>query len=192
MIASLLFASPFTRIVVALSLSAMLSACGEPPKGQFALSAEQAYARLQSKLPDFVRDRQCGILIHVSTSGVQNRSVTWHVKSSGREMLNFTATLTPVDADNTKVDIAVSPGANGREAYDGTQFYKRPAVKQPVRPAIEEQVAALLEGRPYDVSRLPESQIIRKGGTFGTAPQDSVCLVQLGGLQSGRPFSIDD
>lgn len=38
----------------------------------------------------------------------------------------------------------------GKAAYSGGNFYPRPAVVQPVRPAIEEQVAALLEARPFD------------------------------------------
>jgi hypothetical protein len=182
------------RAFMALSLTALLSACGEappPPKGQFPLSIEQAFDRLQSKLPDFVRDRQCGILIHVSTDVQKNRHVIWHVKSSGKLMLSFKATLTSVDANTTHVDIAVSPGENGSgEAYDGTQFYKRPAVLQPVRPAIEEQIAALLEGRPYEMSR---GKIVHKNGTFSSSPgKDTVCLVQRGGLQSGHVFSIHD
>jgi hypothetical protein len=180
--------------LLALSLSALLSACGEPPapppKGQFPFSVEHVYERLQSKLPDFVRDRQCGILIHVSIDMEKNRYVIWHVKSSGKLMLSFKATLTPVDAGTTQVDIAVSPGANGGEAYDGTQFYPRPAVLQPVRPAIEEQISALIEGRPYEMSR---GKIVHKNGTFSSSPgKDTVCLVQRGGLQSGHVFTIHD
>ncbi len=198
MIAARLFETSVARrrkpLAVALSLTALLSACGEaptpPPKGQFPFSVEQVYERLQSKLPDFVRDRQCGILIHVSTDVEKNRYVIWHVKSSGKLMLSFKATLTPVDASTTQVDIAVSPGANGGEAYDGTQFYPRPAVLQPVRPAIEEQIAALIEARPYEMSR---GKIVHKNGTFSSSPgKDTVCLVQRSGLQGGHVFTIHD
>jgi hypothetical protein len=71
------------------------------------------------------------------------------------------------------------PGDKGGEAYDGSQFYVRPAFNQPLRPAVEEQVAAILESRAFDVRRVGP----------GT---DKVCLVQRGGLESGRVFRVDD
>ena len=108
-----------------------------------------------------------------------DRSVTWRVYSSGREMVNFTATLTPPDAGRTRVDISVGRNAAGHEAYDGSLFYTRPAFNQPLRPAVEEQVAALLEGRSFDVTRIPS----------GT---DGVCDVQRDGLEEGSDhFSVN-
>lgn len=183
------------RLFLALSLSAMLAACDSAPSlpGKYPLSAKQAFERLQGKpIPDFIRDRQCGILIHASSESDEYRSVTWQINSSGEEMLSFTATLAPIDAHNTKVDIAVSLAENGREAYDGTQFYRRPAVRQPVRPAIKEQILALLDRRPFDATRMPSPTIITNDSVTRPAPKDTVCLVQRGGLESGRPFSIND
>jgi hypothetical protein len=109
-----------------------------------------------------------------------DRSVTWRVYSSGREMVNFTATLTPLGAGRTRAEVSIGRNASGREAYDGSLFYTRPAFNQPLRPAVEEQVAALLEGRSFDVSRVPR----------GT---DSVCDVQRAGLEEGSErFSVTD
>lgn len=162
----------------------LVSACDDTPgepKGQYALSQRDANARLAANdFTEFRTDRQCGILIHVRPSAHARGSMTWQVWSGGVSQLSFTATLTPVDDHHTKVDITVSPKLGGHEPYDGTQFYYRPAVKQPVRPAIEEQVAAALEARPYDVERLP------------AAAKDSVCLVQRGGLEEGMPFDVND
>lgn len=108
------------------------------------------------------------------------RQITWRVTSGGREMLSFTALLTPVDAAHTRVDVAVSKDKDGKEAYGGQQFYPRPAVRQPVRPAIEEQVAALLEARAFD----PE-----KAAASG---DNQVCNVQRAGLEEGIAFRADD
>ena len=95
-------------------------------------------------------------------------------------MVNFTATLTPLDAGRTRADVSIGRNAYGREAYDGSLFYTRPAFNQPLKPAVEEQIAALLEGRSFDVGRIPR----------GT---DSVCDVQRGGLEEGvERFSVTD
>ncbi len=171
------------RHLAALALTAALGACSQPealPKGVYKIGLTEAYQRLLgSDLPDFAFARQCGILIHIQPEGVEGRFVTWRVMSSGEEQLNFTATLTPVAADQTKVDVSVSPGENGHEAYDGSQFYSRPALGAPVRPAVEEAVAALMEGRKFDIQRVGP-------------PKDTVCLVQRGGLESGVHFGIHD
>jgi hypothetical protein len=105
---------------------AFLLVYSEPP-GQVALSAHDAYERLANgDLTDFVFQRQCGILVHVKTETSPDQSVTWHIKSSGREMLSFTAMLAPVDDRDTRVDIAVSRERDGSEAYDGTKDYPAP------------------------------------------------------------------
>lgn len=164
-----------------LALSAALAGCGGRESGVYEIGARDAYQRLlRSELPELVMARQCGILIHPRAEGVADRSVTWRVYSSGREMVNFTATLTPLGDGRTRVEVSVGRNSAGHEAYDGSLFYTRPAFNQPLRPAVEEQVAALLEGRSFDVSRVPR----------GT---DSVCDVQRAGLEEGSEhFSVTD
>jgi len=166
---------------IVLALSAALAGCGSRQSGVYEIGAHDAYERLvRSELPDLVMARQCGILIHPRPEGIADRSVTWRVYSSGREMANFTATLTPLGAGRTRAEISIGRNANGREPYDGSLFYTRPAFNQPLKPAVEEQVAALLEGRSFDVSRVPH----------GT---DSVCDVQRAGLEEGSErFSVTD
>jgi len=115
----------------------------------------------------------------VTPSGIPGYEVTWRVHSSGREVVRFTAVLTAFSENQTKVEIRVPAAPDGGEMYDGTKFYKRPAFNQPLRPAVQEQVAAILEGRKFDVQRVGPGK-------------DKVCLVQRGGLETGRVFSIDD
>ena len=169
------------RTIAALSCLTLLAACQELPPGQYKLGLQEAYERLaKGDWRDFITERQCGILVHLSTHPQSDRAITWRVRSDGQEMLNFTAVLTPVTATKTKVDISVSKERGGAEAYDGAQFYRRPALQQPVRPAIAEQVAALLQGRPYNVKNVPPGE------------KDTVCLVQRAGLETGTRFSVND
>jgi hypothetical protein len=153
-----------------------------PPPGQYTIGLHDAYERLaKADFHDFKLERHCGILIRITRQGEPDRAVTWEVTSSGRRMLSFTATLTPVDDDTTKVDVRISREANGREAYDGNQDYVRPAVNQPVRPAIEEKIASLLTGRPYDAKRMSEKY-----------SRDASCRIQRDGLLIGICFTVDD
>lgn len=157
------------------------SACqAERPPGVYDLSIAEAYQRLfRHALPDLVFAKQCGILIHVRPEGVPNQRVTWRVYSSGQKVVEFSAALTAIGDRQTKIVINMPRGDKGGEAYDGSQFYVRPAFNQPLRPAVEEQVAAILESRAFDVRRVGP----------GT---DKVCHVQRGGLESGRVFRVDD
>ena len=167
------------RLSAALLATAPAGCAAAPEPGVYEVPVAEAYRRLaRSEMPELRFARQCGILIHIRPESIPNRSVTWRVYSSGREMVRFTATLTALDAGRTRAEVSIGQ-KNGREAYDGSQTYPRPAFNQPLRPAVEEQVAALLEGREYDAARVPR----------GT---DSVCNVQRAGLEHGHRFSIHD
>ena len=80
--------------------------------------------------------------------------------------------------DHTKFDVAISKDPLGPEAYSETLIYRRPAIQTPARPAIEEQVEALLRGRPYDPAK---AKVL-----------DSSCIFQRQGLAIGSRFSVND
>ena len=173
------------RLLGGLMLAGLLTGCanaapGPEPEG-WPISVDEAYRRLAgSELPEMRQATQCGILIHLTPRGTPNESVTWSVTSSGREMFNFTVHLLPLPGGRVGTRISVSADERGGEAYSGNQRYMRPAINQPVRPAIEEQVAALLEGRPFDRRRM-------------NATWNEGCQIQRTALQNnGRPFSIKD
>ena len=165
--------------IAALALLAGCTPASEP--GVYDIALHEAYTRLaQNKLEDFKFKRQCGILIHFRPESILDKSVTWRVYSSGPEMLVFTANLTSVGERSTRVDVSISKEPDGSEAYDGTDVYPRPALIQPVRPAVEEAIAAVLEEREFDAQRVPRSG------------DNSVCQVQRAGLEHGHRFSVDD
>ena len=167
--------------IILMLAAGSLAGCQQPrPPGVYDVSVADAYQRLAANaLPDMVFSKQCGILIHVIPEGVPNQQVTWRVYSSDQEVVQFTAVLTPLGDKQTKVDITLPAAPDGGEVYDGSKFYTRPAFQQPLRPAVAEQVAAILEGRKFDVSRVGP----------GT---DRVCMIQRGGLETGEQFSVND
>lgn len=169
-------------VLPALFLAGLAASCSEPA-GQYGVPKSIAYAKLLSAtFGEFRNERQCGVLIQVAPTGEAESAITWRVTSGGKEMFWFKASLTAIDAKRTKVDIEVGPKeANGREAYDGSLSYARPAVAQPVRPAIEEQIGAILEGRYYNEHKLYDVRL-----------KDKPCLVQRTTRQASKPLNVND
>jgi hypothetical protein len=152
---------------------------------EYKLPITEVYQRLvASELQDMVKERICGVDVNIVVEGQpENSAVVWRVMSSGDEQLRFTARLTPISDNVTKVEIDIWNKKDGAAAYDGTKVYKRPVLEQPVRLGIEEQVDSILKGRPYAGSRKPYEG---PPGTFGTPPiTDSVCKVQAAGREEG-------
>ncbi|KPL68961.1 hypothetical protein SZ64_13140 [Erythrobacter sp. SG61-1L] len=166
-------------------MASMLAGCGGAEPGVYAVPLAEALQRLKKADVDGFRSaRQCGILIHFAADSPKDDAITWRVSSSGREVLRFTVRLT-AEGEGTRAQIEVPAEAKGGEMYDGSQFYPRPAVHQPLRPAVQELIDAAMEKRPYDVMRIPDGQ--------RSSANDGPCKVQRAGLESGSArFGIDD
>jgi|GEM_PF-2874114 len=174
------------KTVLAMAACLALGACEEEkqPPDVFSVSPAEAFKSLyHNPFSEFMQYSQCGILIYLNKkSYVQDKSITWLITSSGKHMLSFTVHLEPAGSGKTRVSVSVSKDANGREAYDGKQEYPRPAVKQPVRPAIEAQITQVLAGKKLD------PVILRRYGG-----ENRVCNIQRSGLESGHfRFRVDD
>jgi len=191
------------RLAIILMASLPVLGCSTAPPAavnRYAISAHDAYERLVAADPtDFKFNRQCGILIHLRVDPTPETSVTWHVTSEDREQLSFSANLTPISPNETQIDISVSKDANGNEDYDGSTTtdyssakFRRPAVNQPVRPAIRELINSTLEGRKFDGDHVwnaaPEPGIKKPDES-----SDGVCNMQHEALQTGTGhFSVND
>ncbi|MDF8332056.1 hypothetical protein POM99_02475 [Novosphingobium sp. HBC54] len=122
--------------------------------------------------------RQCGILIYFSPVKTPGKAIRWIVTSSGQIVARFAVRLEP-QGDGTRAIIDIPADPHGGEIYDGDKFYPRPALKQPLRPAVEELVNAAMEGRTFNGEGLNNT--------------DRVCSIQRGGLESGAfHFSVND
>lgn len=167
--------------ILGLTLLASLGACEGQEPNVFDLPIAEVHARLKREpLTQFRRARRCGIPIAIYPSSFEREAVKWQVVSDGRDMLWFKAHLSEVSPTRTRVTIEIQLGPGGKERYSGDYFPARPAVVQPVRPAIEEAIAAVLQGREFDVDRAPRSS------------DDTVCDVQRASAQHGHPISVND
>lgn len=167
---------------VTFAVGLAVAGCANAPEAAgYPISVEEAYARLRAAdLSDLLYHRRCGVPIKSISGGIPGKEVTWQVLSGGDERLRFTVSLTPVDAQHTAATVAIKAREHDGEGYDGANHYKRPVLEQPIRSAVEEQVAAVLEGRAYDKERAGRGD-------------DSVCDVQRAGSESGSArFSVND
>lgn len=159
-----------------------IAGCSNAPEpAGYVMPLDEAYRRLtDADLTDLLYHRHCGVPIKADSGGIPGKQVYWQVLSSGEERLRFTVTLTPVDREHTRVEVTgIKAPEHDGEGYDGGRTYKRPVLEQPIRPAIEEQVAAVLTGREYDKERAGRGD-------------DSVCDVQRAGSESGSArFSVN-
>jgi hypothetical protein len=171
------------RSKAAILLALALSGCSSTPSG-YAIPLNEAYARLeQADIKGFKLARHCGVIIEFTPHKQPNDAITWTISSSGRKMVEFTVRMTATDPNYTTATIEVPPDKGGGEAYDGTKDYVRPAIHQPLRPAVKELIDAAMEQRAYDVWRIPEPINVN----------DAVCSVQRAGYESrGMPFSVGD
>lgn len=158
--------------------AAMLAGCAAKEEGVVDLPVATVFERLNAgDMKDFRAQRQCGLLIHFASEAERDKQIRWVVRSSGAVVASFTVDLTPVDANRTRIAVRVPEAPDGGEIYDGGKFYPRPALHQPLRPAIKELIAARLEQREFDVWKIPERE--------RSSEADKVCQVQRAGLEVG-------
>lgn len=166
------------KLIVFLAIP--LSGCGSGPD-VYQLAIGQAVAKLeQEKFVALRRNRQCGIVIKIVPDRLSDDHIKWKVYSSGREMFWFAVHLTPVGPDATRVTVEIAKTPRGVEYYSDKYETPRPAMSRPAKPAIEEAIAAVLEGRPFDPSKAP------------SPAKDQLCGVQRGAISGGKIFSVED
>lgn len=166
------------KLLACLPLLAALAGCATPAPAGYALSPNQVYARLKdSDLAALIKQRRCGVPLGVRVEGTPGKSVRWHITSGGEEYLLLTAQLRPTPEGRTLISYTAWDTVYGRQAYEPGKFYPRPVVSAPILPALEAQVAALIEGKELAPLGNP----------------DKVCGVQRGGADNNvTKFQADD
>lgn len=84
----------------------------------------------------------------------ETSKVVWIVKNQDREMLRMVADLAPVDATSTRVRVTAVGATEGPFGNVADRLAKNPTLTQMYVVAMEEKVAAVLEARPFDMSKV--------------------------------------
>ena len=173
----------------------LLTGCGlakpELPENTYAVPIDRAFAILsQDKLRDALDAWQCGVPVKVDVSQESAEDgrpvVRWDLVSGGQSQMDLRATLTPVDAATTKIDVVAHNGQTGVGTGDDV-FYPRPVIEQPVVPLIEEEIAAALLNRPFAIENVLET--MNRKNLHG---DNDVCSRQRDQREDGKQFSVND
>jgi hypothetical protein len=115
----------------------------------FNLPEAQAHDLLKSApLPDyFLGDEPKTFDVDSSDPG----KIVWIVKDGGKEAMRFAALLSPVDAGSTEVSVEVSGPTSGAFGDVQRRLTDYPTIHHLYVMAMQERVAATLEGRDFSV-----------------------------------------
>ena len=164
-----------------------MAGCSPTPWGRYAIPFDAARARLEkADIVGFRNARECGYLLHFTLNRPDPQTVGWIVTSNYKPAAKFFITLTPSET-GVEASIALPPGANGGEMYDGKQAYDYPVFMQPLRPALQELVDSAMEQRTYDWERIPKALL-----NVGPNETLSNCYNSGESLRRGHPWSMSD
>jgi len=80
--------------------------------------------------------------------------VIWILRKEGGELFRYEAALRPVDARTTEVKLELDAPTKGPYGNIEARLEEKPEVRRLYLAAMEEQVAAALERRPFDRNRI--------------------------------------
>jgi len=134
----------------------------------FNLPMAQAHDLLKSApLPDYVLgDEPKTFDVDSSDPG----KIVWIVKDGGKEAMRFAALLAPVDAGSTEVSVEVTGPTSGAFGDVQHRLSDYPTIHHLYVMAMQERVAATLEGRDFSiVTVIPAATIATLSRVVGAA-----------------------
>ncbi|MDE2302638.1 MAG: hypothetical protein KGK11_08780 [Sphingomonadales bacterium] len=137
---------------------ALLAGCTTAPDDDlFQLPLGDAFMRLQmADLAGFKAVESCGAPLSIATDPIAPDRIRWRLASGISDVATVTVQLTAEGDDATRVAIDIPPTAQQQPFVVRGIALPRPVVQQPLRPAVQELVAAALQQRPFDPSHLPQ------------------------------------
>ncbi len=102
--------------------------------------------------------------------------IAWIVKDGGKEVIRFTASLSPVDAASTKIRVEVSGPTAGPFGDVERRLREHRFVRHLYVMAMKERVAAAMEGRSkFDLTTvMPATALATVSAVFGMAASNAL------------------
>ena len=148
-------------LALMLCAAAMLAGC-QPPAAQqtsYDIAPSDAMARLQqADIARFKAAESFGMPIDISAAPDGSDTMRWQVSSGLFNVASFSVRLDPNGSGAITPNILVPSDPAGGEIYDGDKHYDHPALRQPLRPAIQELVDAALTQRSFDPAKFASAQ----------------------------------
>jgi hypothetical protein len=140
------------HILLVMSLSAFVAGCLQESGRVYKEPMAEAHRMLRAAgLPPIV----FGTDMPDSVVDASDPSkVVWIVKKNGKEMLRMVAELTPVSAESTRVRVSAVGATEGPFGNVADKLVKNPTVANLYVAGMEERVAATLEDRDFQITRI--------------------------------------
>lgn len=160
--------SRYPGLIASLAMIASLAGCGPPPGEVYPLPLADAKARVATtEVPTFIFG-SAAVDVQAMTQG--DTVVLWPITTKGSELFRFVATLTPVDAAHTRVDVAFVPAPAGSGAA-GEKVAERLKANADIaelyRKAMVEAVDATIEHRDFAFGAIAPAMTLAAIGHLG-------------------------
>jgi len=157
----------FRNIIAAFGLVLILSGCGDAFRGQsFDVPVSEAKEILKrTEVPYDVLgspDLRSKVIEKSPTT------LVWKVTLDGSEFMQFTAEVTPNNPKSTRVVVSLNGPSGGKYAAMEKTLNDNVTVKNLYLAAMEEEVAAALEKRDFDMMKLTPHIMAAAGANLGT------------------------
>jgi len=118
----------------------------------YPVSAAEAHQLLQNTDVPRIIFGDANVEIHERDEGTSQ--IVWEIDEGGDEQLHFTATLQPIGANHTRVTVAVAGPDHGPHIANTKRLESSPTISNLYRRAMEEQIASVIEHRPFELTRV--------------------------------------
>ena len=159
------------RIIALLwAVGILLSACSGLTTGRtFDIPVSEAKTNLlQTEVPN---DVLCNPDLRAQGVEIGPSTIVWKVTLDRIEFMNFSAEVTPNNSASTHVVVSVGGPASGKYAAMDQALNDNVTVKNLYLAAMEEEVAAALEKRNFNILKITPQLLAAMGANLGTITQ---------------------
>lgn len=157
----------FRNIIVAFGLVLILSGCGDAFRGQ-SFDVPVSEAREILKRTEVPYDVLGSPDLRSTVIEKSPTTLVWKVTLDGSEFMQFTAEVTPNNPKSTHVVVSLNGPSGGKYAAMEKTLNDNVTVKNLYLAAMEEEVAAALEKRDFDMMKLTPQIMAAAGANLGT------------------------
>lgn len=155
----------FRAILTTIGAVLILTGCGASPGQTFDIRASEAKQILIQT--EVLYDVLGSSELRSSVVEKNSTELEWKATLAGAKYLQFAADLTSIDPKSTCVSVSVQSAANGRYAKMGQALNDNITVKYLHLAAMEEEIAAALQKRDFDMIKISPQVLSATGANLG-------------------------
>ena len=97
---------------------------------------------------------------------ISNNQIVWKIVRYDGELMRFIATLENIDNVKTEIDVRLEGAASGKYKFISDKLSEHETIRSYYEAAMNEQIAAALEGRDYDITSTYPAMMLASGANM--------------------------